>query len=350
MTTRVTDVLDIDNLAKRIAEGYIVGRDGPHGLRLWNYTAKTQFDRAWDNETRRCRGLVVTDDGWIVARPFEKFFNASEHEVLPVEPFDVYEKLDGSLIVVANGPEGLSITSRGSFDSEQARAARELWERRYADVPVPAGQTWCFEFVAPWNRIVVDYGAREDLILLAALDNKAGGDVPLPAWPGSHVQTFDFADVASILARLASLGPNEEGYVVRFRQSNLRVKVKGDEYVRLHRLLTGLTARGVWEVLSTGGDLAPLLERVPDEFNEWVRQTIANLARQHAEIRGLARSRHDVIADLPTRKEQALAISGFQYRAVVFRMLDAKPYDALIWKAVYPGVERPFRAVPAEDQ
>ena len=347
--THIDAVVDMDNLARRIAEGYITERRS-NGLRLWNYTAKTQYDRAWDQETRRCRGLVATDGGIVVARPFEKFFNVGEHASLPVEPFDVYEKLDGSLIVVAQGPDKISITSRGSFDSEHAAAGRKLWSERHADVQVPAGQTWCFELIAPWNRIVVDYSGRTDLVLLAAIDNATGKDLPLPApWPGARVRTFDFADTGAITSRLSMLGPDEEGYVIRFRASGLLVKAKGDEYVRLHRLLTGLTARGVWEVLSTGAPVLPLLERVPDEFNKWVRATVKRLTREYVAISRAAHDRLDAIADLPTRKEQALAIADFPYRAVVFRMLDGKPHDDIIWKAIYPGVERPFRALTPED-
>ena len=336
-------LLNLDNLAARIAGGFIAERRSGT-LRLWNYTAKAQYERAWDNETRQCRGLVATDDGVVVSRPFPKFFNTGEHETLPVEPFDVYEKLDGSLIVVANGPDGLCITSRGSFDSEHAEAARTLWRERYADVVIPAGQTWCFELLAPWNRIVVNYGNRTELVFLAALDNATGRDVPA-AWPGASVRVFDFTDMAEILARLSGLGPDEEGYVIRFRESGLRMKAKGDEYVRLHKLVTGCTARMIWEQLSTAQPLEPLLDRVPDEFNAWVRQTAGNLTQQFDEIRELARSRHAALRDLPTRKEQALSLMGADpaVRASVFRMLDGKPYDDVIWKAIYPGAERPFR-------
>lgn len=344
---KTAELLDLDNLARRISEGYIAERRSG-GLRLWNYTAKAQYERVWDQETRRCRGLVATEDGLVVSRPFEKFFNVGEHASLPGEPFVVYEKLDGSLIVIANGPEGLVITSRGSFDSEHAQVARRLWLAKHADVVIPAGQTWCFELLAPWNRIVVNYGAREELVLLSALDNETGRDVPATAWSGPVVQRFDLSRVDEVVARLAILGPDEEGYVLHFLESGLRVKAKGDEYVRLHRLVTGCTSRMIWELLSTGQAIEPLLDRVPDEFMEWVRQTAGNLAQKFDEIRELARSRHDEVCTLPTRKEQALSIAGFEHRAVVFRMLDAKPYDEVIWKAIYPPAERPFRVI-AED-
>ena len=345
MAMKLEELLDIDNLTRRIAEGYVTERRSS-GLRLWNYTAKAQYERVWDQETRRCRGLVATDDGFVISRPFEKFFNVGELPELPMEPFDVYEKLDGSLIVIANGPDGLVVTSRGSFDSEHAIIARRLWGERHFECQIPVGQTWCFELIAPWNRIVVNYGLREELVLLAAIDNPTGRDMPTPGtWNGTAVRRFDFTETAEVLAKLASLGPDEEGYVIRFRESSLRVKAKGDEYVRLHRLVTGCTSRMIWELLSTGQPLEPLLDRVPDGLSSWVRQTAGNLTQRFAEIRELARSRHDAICGLSTRKEQALSIAEFEHRSIVFRMLDAKPYDEVIWKALYPSAERPFKAV-----
>ncbi len=44
--TKVTDILDLDNLARRIAGGYITERRA-NGRRLWNYTAKAQYERVW---------------------------------------------------------------------------------------------------------------------------------------------------------------------------------------------------------------------------------------------------------------------------------------------------------------
>jgi RNA ligase len=44
--------------------------------------------------------LVTDKEGNIVARSFDKFFNLEEEQVIPNEPFEAYEKLDGYLILV----------------------------------------------------------------------------------------------------------------------------------------------------------------------------------------------------------------------------------------------------------
>lgn len=342
-------LLDGENLAAMVAEGYIAAKPGPDGLTLYNYTPRAQYGRVWNPETMACRGIILRADGSVQARPFSKFFNVQEHvesdllPPLPVEPFDVFEKMDGSLIVATTFEGKPLLTTRGSFDSDQAIAARKLWDERYADVEIPDGETWCFEFIAPWNRIVVDYGDRTDLVLLARLDNATGADLPLPEWPGPVVKTFDgLADFDALLAKLDGLGPNDEGFVLRFA-SGVRAKAKGAEYVRLHRLLTGVSARTIWEYLAAGMPLDEILDAVPDEFYAWVNATAADLSAQYAEIERRVIAQHGEIVSLPTRKDQALAIADFDHRSCVFKHLDGKPFDDLIWKALRPAAERPFR-------
>jgi RNA ligase len=93
------NTINLEKIDQLIAEGYITKRPHASGeLFIYNYTAKAQYDRLWTPETMQCRGLILDRDGAIAARPLAKFFNLQEHkEALPAEPFDVYEKLDGSL-------------------------------------------------------------------------------------------------------------------------------------------------------------------------------------------------------------------------------------------------------------
>lgn len=74
---------------------------------LYDYSQVCQFERCWTPETMQCRGLVVHDNGTVIARPFPKFFNVEEHdEPLPSEEFEVFDKLDGSLIIASTLPDG----------------------------------------------------------------------------------------------------------------------------------------------------------------------------------------------------------------------------------------------------
>jgi RNA ligase len=89
---------ELASLAEMIANGYIVKRQHPtFPIAIYNYTAKAQYENVWNEATLTCRGLICDIDGNVVARPFRKFFNLEQVESLPDKPFDVYEKLDGSL-------------------------------------------------------------------------------------------------------------------------------------------------------------------------------------------------------------------------------------------------------------
>jgi RNA ligase len=340
---RLSDIVDPALIETMLTEGFLKRCEGPDGLVMYGYTDRAQYARQWNPATLTCRGLVVRDDWTIQSRPFGKFFNLAEHATdwlpdLPVEPFDVFEKLDGSLIVVSALDDDVLITSRGSVH------ARRLWKERYDGLRPAPGVTWCFELIAPWNRIVVDYGDRDELVFLAAIDNHTGTDLPIPCdWPGPVVGRLDgLADFEEVVARMATLGPNEEGYVLRFA-SGMRAKAKGAEYVRLHRLVTGVSAKTIWECLAAGQPLDEMLNRVPDEFYRWVEVTADSLGHAYADIETECRVRLAEVSELPTRKDQALAIADFAHKAVVFKMLDGKPHAEAIWRMLRPAAERPFK-------
>lgn len=340
--------MDWDAIERQVATKHINAQRHPTApLTILNYTQKVQYERAWTPETVAARGLIVDDQRRIVALPFPKFFNLDEHGpdwTPPAGEFTVTAKLDGSLGILYRAPDGLAIATRGSFVSEQAVHATRLFRSRYAALPWDADRcTYLFEIIYPQNRIVVDYGATDDLVLLAVLDTATGADLPLPAWYPHHVRVYD--GIADLAALRALEEGNAEGFVVRFADGQ-RVKLKFAEYVRLHRLVTGVTARAIWDVLRSGGDLAELVERVPEEFAAWVNRTSIALHRQAWAIEQDAQAIYDQVRELPTRKEQAthpLMLANRSLAGIVFALLDGKPTRAIVWKQIRPGAERPFR-------
>lgn len=74
----------------------------------------------WNHATLTCRGLIADSEGTILARPSTKFFNLEQVEQLPDEPFEVYEKLDGSLGILYWLDDEPYISTRGSFESPQS--------------------------------------------------------------------------------------------------------------------------------------------------------------------------------------------------------------------------------------
>lgn len=316
---------------------------------IWNYTDKCQYSREnWDDVTLSARGLILDDQGRVIARGFRKFFNYGERpDPLPDEPFKVLDKLDGSMAVLSfvNGePE---VATRGSFDGPQAVRATKMFRERYSGYRPPEGTTAVFEIIYPENRIVVDYGDTEDLYHLGLVDNETGlvfFDLD-PDWPGPSVQEFPNAAPEELSSRLRD---NAEGFVVRYR-NGYQVKVKLAEYLRVHRAMFSTSTRSIWEYLSAGKDVADLIYGIPDEVMPFIREHSMALLSKFAYIDQQAKEYFAAIQRYShTRKLFAEQAKKFILPSVLFAMLDQKPYTGIIWKHLEPEWV-PAKAPPSED-
>ncbi|MFB6619222.1 RNA ligase [Streptomyces sp. NPDC085524] len=392
-TLTLHDLLPAQALDHAIEAGHVTRKTHPElPLSIYTYTRTAQYEHVWNEVTTRCRGLVADDDtGAVVALPLPKFFNVSEHEsgrpyapALPDEPFEVYDKVDGSLGVVFHYAGRWNVASKGSFISAQA-----TWAQRRLDGKDTAGlrpgTTYLAEILYPGNRIVVDYGDRRDLVLLAAY-GADGTEVPLAEaaahWEGigSVVTVWPAMPLDELMALTASntlpggtpaSGIDAEGFVLRFA-SGVRAKAKLAEYVRLHRVLTKVTERDIWrahgiqrfagrpvkqlaqglgctaaEIEAWGGKpLDALLDQVPDEFDAWVREMIARF-EDEAERRGRAvEEAYAGLAHLAAdRGAFARAVKELPDRAIrpaMFLRLDGKPTDLVVWRFIRPEASDPY--------
>jgi T4 RnlA family RNA ligase len=327
--------LDLEAVQREIAAGYITEQSHPSApLRILNYSQRAQFDWRWNAETMQCRGLIVDDQWNIVSRPFQKFFSVEQlNGVVPVEPFEAYEKMDGSLGVLYFVDGQPQIASRGSFTSDQAQRASAMLATKYSDARFDAGYTYLFEIIYPENRIVVDYGDREELVLLAIIETATGKEWPLHAYDSVFPVVKQYDGFSQFDELMATQDGTREGFVVRF-ESGQRVKIKFDEYKRLHKLLTGVSPKAIWEVLRNGGDLSQVIERVPDEFFRWVRETENDLREAFARIEATARGEMTFGG---SRKELAERFKQCRYPSVMFTMLDGRDYSDQIWRMIRPS-------------
>lgn len=332
-----------------IDEGLVTEREHPsEPYLIYNYTPKCQFSKAWDDVTMQCRGLIVhRDTREVIARPFKKFFNYEEHieKGLPIpnERPIVYDKRDGSLGILYWSEDGNTpyIATRGSFTSDQALWATE-WFRANTKMQVKSGnETYLFEIIYPENRIVVDYGRYKGLDLLAILDTETGKTLPMVELDdvGTPVCPIDFTS----FAELKSVGDkNKEGFTLHFPESELRLKIKLEDYVRLHKIMTGLSEIGVWEMLRDGKD--PYAQDIPDEMYDWLKDVVELLQAKFRLIETNARKAVDCALDQRERRDQAEIIKKMTpYTGVAFSMLDGKDYSQAIWRMIRPHGSSTFR-------
>lgn len=362
---KLTDLLSETALRSMITDGYIRERTHPSlPLRIFNYAEKAQYERAWTHETRTCRGLIVHNDGTVIARSWPKFFNYGEHEQghLPAlnlnARVDVTDKMDGSLGILYPWDDGHGIATRGSFVSEQAIHATDLYRELYADQWEPDPElTYLFEIIYPSNRIVLDYGTEDNIVLLGAVETEKGLsfgplDDRVAPWPGPRTTAFDYRTLAEALA--ADPRPNAEGVVVRFLDgSGIMVKIKQDDYVRLHKLITGLSEKAVWEHLATGAGVTDLLESIPDEFHAWVIEKADRLTALHDQwVTDTNDAYAQIMESMPDgweRKDFAFAAQRHPtVRPFLFNLLDGKDPQSGIWKILKPVGETYMLAITAD--
>jgi RNA ligase len=300
---------------------------------IFNYTKECQYSQAWDEVTLMCRGLIVrTSDGEVIARSYNKFFNYEEliEKNLPVVgiegevPF-VMEKYDGSLGILYFMGNDPMIATRGSFKSEQAQFATAWIQKNCPNLRPKEGYTHVFEIIYPENRIVVDYEGWEGLVYLGTIEINTGTMVidmlPFRDSPvGMPMFEINPVDVKEMKARNKK---NEEGYVVYYPVSNIRYKIKFDDYVKLHRIMTGLNEITVWEAVRDK-EHEQLRSTIPEEMLGWYDNIVETLFVNSASIIADVELEVERAHKLSTRAEQAELIKQCKHPSVAFLLLDGK--------------------------
>lgn len=317
-------------------------------LTIWNYSEKVQYENLWDEATLMCRGLVTDDKGDIVATPFKKFFNIEEGKYTPTETFEVYEKMDGSLGIVFWYQGQWVVATRGSFTSDQAIKATELLKKYNTDIMF-RHMTFCFEIIYPENRIVLDYKGEEKLVLLGAFDNW-GKDYDITDWDEWGFDVVKKYDGINDYKQLKEMVKNDqEGFVVKFSNGD-RVKVKGVEYLRLHKIMTNVSTTGIWEYLKNGEDVMELLKDVPDEFYNKIKNYVKELRYFYFQISedvgkkfdGKMYGKYNDKEPITDRKEYAEWVlqQPKHLSGILFRMFDKKDYSEIIWNLIKPEFKK----------
>ena len=355
-------MINVDNILKKvdwkvlddyIEQSLIVANKHPeYDIWILNYSPKAQSKRVWDEYTSACRGLVIDGDGNILARPFKKFKNYEEHDPSEIDlsrPFQIYEKMDGSLIIVFYYEPRMEwiVASRGSFISEQSIEAKKMLGLRYEKLNTNC--TYLFECLYPENRIVVDYGERNELVLLGNIITSTGEElsydevVRLYSNYFTIVKVFDFDIKNKNDLMLLEEVDNKEGYV--FRDGNFRFKWKFDEYVRLHSILTNVSNLTIWEHMKDNNEFDELLDRVPDEFYDWLKRTAHKIQDDFNEIEREAIMEFLKIYHINNITDRALFAEQAKlsdHRSILFRLFDKRPYANIIWKQIRPVYSKPF--------
>jgi RNA ligase len=326
-------------------------------LYIYNYVEDVQFRNKWNKITLACRGLIVNQQtGELVARPWKKFFNFGQrdNEIDFYAPVEVTDKMDGSLGILyqeTGDYKKWCIATRGSFASDQAEHATEvLATRYYDDLAFTQEATFLFEIVYPANRIVVNYGDMDDLVLLGAVDKRYGfyhgpqAAAGMLNWQGPVTEVFNFDNFGDALSNWPQR-KGKEGVVIR--SGDKMVKLKQAEYVELHRIVTNLSPKTIWQMLGDGKTVDDICREIPDEFHEYVKKIGYDLIARAGDIQYQATLDFGNVlmkigapsypaSPIPSRRAFAAEATKRDNPSLLFNLLDDRPIDDVVWKMVKP--------------
>jgi len=255
---------------------------------------KNKFD--WRDDEKWLRSVVVNDVGDIVSCSWPKFGNYGEfsddtdilNTALATKKIVRFcQKEDGTLLIRSVINEKVILRTRGTlYGGEYDEDGNEPFRVRFQRVaekkyPMILDASWMsersllFEYVAPNNRIVIQY-ATEDLIFLGAIYHNCS----INTWQ----DTIKIALSGNLnLVNLHSLSHDpikllleienweSEGIVVRCENSQVLVKVKSAKYLAKHRMKFSMNYKFMVEFieLSTITDETGLIKKLQECDYDW---------------------------------------------------------------------------------
>lgn len=296
-------------------------------LVIFNYTHGCQFDRAWDDVTRAARGIIFNKKtGELWARTWRKFFNLGETEEtflknLPEGPFSATVKHDGSMGIHFVYDDDHYVVTRGSFVSEQAQWATK-WFRKNVDASdMDPEHTYLFEIIYKENRIVVDYGDFEGLILLSCVHKATGHEMDYASLVAQaeklNVRVTEkapeFGGIEELYTYCKGLPHSQEGFVVTFA-NGLKLKMKGEEYCKIHKIIARMTPLAFWEAWDLETQRIPkdFLVQIPEEFRETADALEAWVDEAHMSVAREAEGHYDNLRGMlgPGADKKAMALAA----------------------------------------
>ena len=289
---------DLAEFEKRV-EAKLIRKVETDKLVLYNYTDQCAYDKAWDEYTLAARGIIFEKStGKLIAKPFNKFFNLGEREEtnllnLPDLPYTVTEKMDGSLGIIYYYDGKWNVATRGSFNSEQAQKGLELLNTKYKTNILNTNVTYLVEIIYPENKIVVNYGDEQKLVLLGAFFETTIHSHQECNLDGMYMKAarlvFDTPmrynlTIMEMIELKKTLPKDEEGFVVRF-ENGLRVKIKGDEYLKIHKMISEMSPLSFWESMKNGEVDKNYLVQLPEEFRNDFEPIVDSLESAYVTVK-----------------------------------------------------------------
>lgn len=182
------DAVDVTSLVESMRQNKYIQEKRFDHISSFNFTPKAFYDRAWDEQTIKARGLFIdTESNKVVARAYEKFFNINERSETKFGvlknvlrfPVMAYVKENGFLGLVSYDHKtgDLFIASKSTPDGPYANNLREIFYQQVQNIEAVKeylknnNVTMVFECIDPENDPhIIKYESRK-LVLLDIVEN-----------------------------------------------------------------------------------------------------------------------------------------------------------------------------------
>lgn len=285
MTNNFATIKHYDDVKECVDDNYIVKDTEEYKVISYILPTSATFpDKTTiDAKIRReFRGIIFCNKtGKIIRRPLEKFFNLGERQSITLEKLSdfkeasIFEKLDGSMIAFFRTHSGKLIAGTKMGETDISPYVDKFLEAnpnyvKFVEMMLLQNKTPIFEWLDSCNnKIVLDYGTKPRLVLLAVRDLYTGEYEQFGFLQNlAHLSGVEIVRKITDKAfsedfiNFAKSQKDEEGHVVRF-ENGLAVKIKNDWYVNVHRAKSNLCdEKNVVKLVLTNStdDLKPLLE------------------------------------------------------------------------------------------
>lgn len=290
-----------------------------------------------------CRGLILEKDTWnVAALAFKKFFNFGEKYASQIDWNNavVTVKEDGSLMKLFYHGGEWRIATNGMIDAYDAELNSPLY-KNFGELFDAAAQnsglnydeldtncTYVFELCSIFNMIVVRYNEPKlyhlitrNNITLEEIEVNIGVEKP---------RQYALTSLEDCISLVSTFGVQQEGLVAKDKWGD-RVKIKGEEYVRAHRMVNNrsVSVERVLDIIQLN-EQSEFLSYFP-EYEELFAKVKKAYNSFREEIHyNIALARHEKTLT-ETRKEFAEIAKRQRYSFIWFNAYNNPDFTAEAW-------------------
>ena len=181
--------INIYNLIENLRNNkYVFEKDLGNNISSFNFTKEAFYNKMWDKETTKARGLFIDIKNYkIVARSYNKFFKVAERKETTLDslkenlifPVNFYLKYNGFLGILSVYNDELFFASKSTNAGDYVEYFKNIFYKKYSNKQIEVlkdkltkeNLSAVFEVIDPFNNPHIIEYQEENLVLLDLIKN-----------------------------------------------------------------------------------------------------------------------------------------------------------------------------------